>query len=221
MSTTGNDGPDTAAHDRPGAVHLPGRRSARAADTSATSAEPAEPAELAALAARLRQLDSQVAVLGGEIDQLHRLLHRAGGLLAALALLTGLLVPFLVSTDDDTMTLATTARVLGDYEDEAGFASALLWIYLVGAIATLIGVLVLTVGRPAGAARTVLRALCVTFGVGALCSWMFLLTLVGQLDDGDATVSRFSPANLALTVGAVLACAVAFSSWNSAGNDAR
>lgn len=209
MSTAGNDGPDTAAHDRPRAAHLPGR----ATDTSDASTPPAE------LAARLRQLDRQVAVLGAEIDQLHRLLHRAGGLLAALALLTGLFVPFIVGTDDGAMTLATTARVLGDDEDEAGFASALLWIYLVGAIATLIGVLVLTFGRPAGAARTGLRALCVTFGVGALCSWMFLMTLVQQLNDG--TVSRFSPANLVLTVGAILACAVAFSSWNSAGNDAR
>lgn len=160
--------------------------------------------------AELRQLRISVGVLSDRVSSIETVLWRTGVSVGILALLAGLVTPFLIGTDrKKTVTVTLIGMAVGSKADaddggpfsgEANILSFLLGLLAVGTVVAVVILFAVGKRRMSATALKWCTGLAVTYLVGAIGTW-FVVGLLAQHAD---SVSPLSPATMCLTVGAVL-----------------
>lgn len=153
----------------------------------------------------IRRLRDELGRQSTRIDVLETVIWRAWLLCAASALVLGFVLPYLRHDDGDFphRLLPVMAKVY----DETPFAGVLLTLLVLGTVLMLGCLGVLVDYSLEGRALAVVKVLTGLYLVGVVGSWLFVLIL-GHLA-GEEDASGFSPATVALTIGAVLTYTVA------------
>jgi hypothetical protein len=155
----------------------------------------------------LERLRRRATALERRVDQVERLLRGTGVAVAVVALVAGLLLPYLSEKKgDETISLLSYVFAVredsdngGPFSGEAGLVFVALLLLAVFAVVAVI-VAFICVNPPTGRTRTVVRILAGIFAAGCLASWLMVLVLAGHFEK----VSAFSPATLSLTIGAAV-----------------
>jgi len=171
--------------------------------------------DLVRVDAELKRLRGEEAALAARVQTMENAVWRTGVVIGIASLLVGLVVPFLVATDDEGLETVTVLGMAvaapdsgnGPFRGEASLVGILLWVLAAGTVivaGVLLGVADRRTSRRGLAAS---KFLAVLYLVGVIGTWLLVILLAGHFNDSDGAdgISWLSPATICFTVGAVIA----------------